>query len=241
MQNVDPNELSKFEKLASRWWDPNSEFRPLHQINPLRLNYIEEQVCLQNKKVIDIGCGGGILSESMWERGASVTGVDAGQGPISVARLHARERSASIDYRQGTVEELIDHESGQYDVVTCMELLEHVPSPAETISACAKLTRTGGHVFFSTINRNPKSWLFAIVGAEYVLNLLPRGTHHYEKFIKPSEVDLWARDAGLYLSGSIGLHYNPIFQKYSLGGNLDVNYILHFRHGSLTVHDSPGL
>ena len=237
MQNVDPNELSKFEKLASRWWDPNSEFRPLHEINPLRLNYIEQHVCLENKKVIDVGCGGGILSESMWERGALVTGVDAGRGPISVAKLHARERSASIDYRQSTVEEMVDHESGQYDVVTCMELLEHVPSPAETISSCAKLTRAGGHVFFSTINRNPKSWLFAIVGAEYVLNLLPRGTHQYEKFIRPSELDRWARDAGLYLSNSTGLHYNPIFQEYSLGKGLDVNYILHFRQGYPTTYN----
>ena len=240
MQNVDPNELSKFEKLASRWWDPNSEFRPLHEINPLRLNYIEEQVCLRDKKVIDIGCGGGILTESMWEKGASVTGVDAGQGPISVARLHARDRSASIDYRKGTVEELVHDESGQYDVVTCMELLEHVPSPAATVFACAELTRAGGHVFFSTINRNPKSWLFAIVGAEYVLNLLPRGTHHYEKFIKPSELDLRARDAGLYLSRSIGLHYNPISREYSLGGDVDVNYILHFRRGSTAANESRG-
>ena len=229
MKNIDPSELAKFERLASRWWDADGEFRPLHQINPLRLDYIDRRVSLDGKSVLDVGCGGGILSESMWERGATVTGVDAGQGPISVAALHARERAAKIDYCVGTAEEMAENASDRFDVITCMELLEHVPEPSQTIAACASMLKIGGSAFFSTINRNPKSFLFAIVGAEYVLNLLPKGTHRYAKFIRPSEMETWCRKAGLVTAGMIGLHYNPLAAVYTLGSGVDVNYIMHFK------------
>ena len=229
MRNIDPSELAKFERLASRWWDADGEFRPLHQINPLRLDYIDRLVSLNGKSVLDVGCGGGILSESMWERGATVTGIDAGHGPISVATLHARERAAKIDYREGTAEELAEDGPGRFDVITCMELLEHVPEPSQTIAACASMLRIGGSAFFSTINRNPKSFLFAIVGAEYVLNILPRGTHRYAKFIRPSEMEAWCRKAGLITAGIIGLHYNPLTAVYRLGRGVEVNYIMHFQ------------
>jgi len=226
--NIDAAEVAKFDALASRWWDPEGEFRPLHQINPLRLDWIRSHVDLAGRKVIDIGCGGGILAESMATAGADVTGVDMAEGPLAVARLHQHESGAEVEYRQATAEEMAAEQVERYDVVTCLEMLEHVPDPSAVIRACRDLVRPGGYVAFSTINRNPKSFLFAIVGAEYVLKLLPAGTHEYEKFIKPSELEAWSRDAGLELRHSIGLHYNPVTQDYSLGSNLHVNYMMIF-------------
>jgi 2-polyprenyl-6-hydroxyphenyl methylase/3-demethylubiquinone-9 3-methyltransferase len=227
--NVDPAELAKFDSLASRWWDTEGDFRPLHQINPLRLDWIRQYVELAGRKVVDIGCGGGILTESLSNAGATVTGIDMAEAPLAVARLHQIESGVAVDYRRTTAEALAEEEAGQYDIVTCLEMLEHVPDPSQVIRSCAKLLKPGGDVFFSTINRNPKSFLFAIVGAEYVLRLLPKGTHEYEKFIRPSELEGWARDAGLSLKTSIGLHYNPLMKTYSLGPNLDVNYLMHFQ------------
>ena len=227
-QNVDHSEIAKFEELASRWWDPNSEFKPLHEINPLRLNYIDEKVGLAGKKVVDIGCGGGILSESMALRGADVTGVDMGEAPLSVARLHSLEAGVSVDYRQITAEQLAEEMPGQFDVVTCLEMLEHVPDPASVIRACYKLLKPGGQVFFATINRNPKSFLFAIVGAEYVLNMLPKGTHDHKKFIKPSELCADMRDAGFSVHDMIGMTYNPLTKIYRLNKkDIDVNYLVY--------------
>jgi 2-polyprenyl-6-hydroxyphenyl methylase/3-demethylubiquinone-9 3-methyltransferase len=227
--NVDPAELAKFDSLASRWWDTEGEFRPLHQINPLRLDWIRAHVQLDGARAVDIGCGGGILAEAMAATGATVTGIDMAEGPLAVARLHQLESGTDIDYRRATAEELAAAEAGQYDVVTCLEMLEHVPDPAEVVRSCSELVRPGGHVFFSTINRNPKSFVFAIVGAEYVLRLLPRGTHEYDKFIRPSELEEWARAAGLGLRTSIGLHYNPLLREYSLGPGLDVNYLMYYQ------------
>ena len=227
--NVDPAELAKFDSLASRWWDTEGDFRPLHEINPLRLDWIRQHVNLAGCRAVDIGCGGGILAESMAAANARVTGIDMAEGPLAVARLHQHESGACVDYRHATAEELAASEAGQYDVVTCLEMLEHVPDPSQVINSCAELVRPGGHVFFSTINRNPKSFLFAIVGAEYVLKLLPSGTHEYAKFIRPSELEAWARSAGLELQASIGMHYNPITREYSLGSNLDVNYLMYFQ------------
>ena len=227
--NIDSAEIAKFDALASRWWDPEGDFRPLHEINPLRLDYIRQRATLDGSRVLDVGCGGGILAESMAEKGAIVTGIDMAEKPLGVARLHQAESGTEVEYLQSTAEDLAGKRSGQFDVVTCLEMLEHVPSPAAVIAACSSLVRPGGDVFFSTINRNPKSFLFAIVGAEYVLNLLPRGTHEYEKLIRPSELESWARHAGLDLQGSIGMHYNPITKEYSLGPNVDVNYLMHFR------------
>jgi len=227
--NVDPAEVAKFDSLAARWWDTEGDFRPLHQINPLRLDWIRRNATLDGAVAIDIGCGGGILTESMAQAGAKVTGIDMAEGPLSVARLHQIESGAEVDYRQATAEELAAAEAGKYDVVTCLEMLEHVPDPAAVIRSCTELAKPGGHVFFSTINRNPKSFVFAIVGAEYVLRLLPKGTHEYEKFIRPSELERWAREAGLELTESIGMHYNPFTGDYSLGGNLDVNYLMYFQ------------
>ncbi len=227
--NFDPQEIAKFEELASRWWDPQSEFKPLHEINPLRLEYIDRRSQLNGKKVVDIGCGGGILAESMALRGADVLGIDMGKAPLSVAQLHKLESGAELDYMQITAEELAAEEAGQYDVVTCMEMLEHVPDPASVIAACSTLVKPGGHVFFSTINRNPKSWLFAIVGAEYVLKMLPKGTHEYSKFIKPSELESWPREADLHLRELTGMSYNPLSKKYSLGSDVDVNYLMHMQ------------
>ncbi|HNL80176.1 MAG TPA: bifunctional 2-polyprenyl-6-hydroxyphenol methylase/3-demethylubiquinol 3-O-methyltransferase UbiG [Agitococcus sp.] len=228
--NVDPSEIAKFEALAAKWWDMNSEFRPLHQINPLRLNWIDERVQLAGKRVLDVGCGGGILAESMAKRGAEVLGIDMGAAPLSVATLHAQQQQvANISYRQVPVEQLAEEQPHSFDVVTCMEMLEHVPDPASIIAACQRLVKPNGHVFFSTINRNPKSYVFAIVGAEYVLRLLPKGTHDYQKFIRPSELATWIRAAKLNLKESIGLHYNPITKYYWLAPNVDVNYMVYTR------------
>lgn len=228
-ENVDPAEVAKFDALASRWWDPDGEFRALHEINPLRLDWIRQHVQLSGTNVVDIGCGGGILAESMAVANATVTGIDMAEGPLAVARLHQHESEAEVQYRQATAEELALEEAESFDVVTCLEMLEHVPDPSQVIKSCAELVKPGGHVFFSTINRNPKSFAFAIVGAEYVLRLLPAGTHEYEKFIRPSELESWARHAGLVLKDSIGMHYNPLTREYSLGENLDVNYLMYFQ------------
>jgi 2-polyprenyl-6-hydroxyphenyl methylase/3-demethylubiquinone-9 3-methyltransferase len=227
--NVDEAEVAKFNALASRWWDPDGDFRPLHEINPLRLDWIRQQVNLSNKKVVDIGCGGGILAESMASVGADTLGIDMADGPLAVARLHQAESGADVTYEQMTAEALAARSPGEFDVVACLEMLEHVPDPSQVIRSCAELVKPGGHVFFSTINRNPKSFAFAIVGAEYILKLLPTGTHEYQKFIRPSEMDEWARDAGLELRDSIGMHYNPITKDYSLGPNLDVNYLMSYQ------------
>ncbi len=229
MENVDPNEIRKFDVIASRWWDTNSEFKPLHDINPLRLNYIDEHCAgLQGKKIIDVGCGGGILAESMAMRGAEVTGIDMGETPLSVARLHSLEMDVELDYQQTTVEQMAEEHAGEFDIVTCMEMLEHVPSPESIIQACSKLVKPGGKLFFSTINRNPKAFLFAIVGAEYLLNMLPKGTHEFAKFIKPSELETQARQASLTVKNMKGLTYNPLFQTYKLSSDVDVNYMMYF-------------
>ena len=225
--NFDPQEIAKFEELASRWWDPDSEFKPLHEINPLRLEYIDRRASLKGKTVVDVGCGGGILAESMALKGANVLGIDMGKAPLSVASLHKLETGAELEYQQITAEELAERDAGKYDVVTCMEMLEHVPDPASVIAACSKLVKPDGHVFFSTINRNPKSYLFAIVGAEYIMQMLPKGTHDYSKFIKPSELEAWARTADLHLRELTGMSYNLLSKKYSLGHDVDVNYLMH--------------
>ena len=227
MINVDPAELDKFSQLAHRWWDPGSEFKPLHDINPLRLDYIDGIAVLRGKRVLDVGCGGGILAEAMAARGATVMGIDMGEKPLKVAQLHLLESDLAVDYRLVSAESLAAEIPGAFDVVTCMELLEHVPDPAATVQACAGLVRPGGRVFFSTINRNPKSYLLAVIGAEYVLRLLPRGTHDYARFIKPSELAAHCRAAGLEVSGITGMTYNPFTKVYALGGDADVNYILH--------------
>jgi len=226
--NVDQSEIAKFEELASRWWDTQGEFKPLHEINPLRLHYIDQRAQLAGKRVLDVGCGGGILSESMAQRGATVTAIDMGKAPLSVARLHAMETGVEVDYQQITVEELAAKMAGEFDVVTCMEMLEHVPDPGSVINACYQLVKPGGSVFLSTINRNPKAYLFAIVGAEYVLNMLPKGTHDYAKFIRPSEMDEWARESRLELKDITGMTYNPLTRSYKLGRDVDVNYMAHY-------------
>ena len=228
-QNVDAAEVAKFDALASRWWDADGEFRALHEINPLRLDWIRQYVDLTDCQALDIGCGGGILAESMAVAGAEVTGIDMAEGPLEVARLHQVESGVELTYQQATAEEMAAENAGQYDVVTCLEMLEHVPSPAQVIASVARLVKPGGHVFLSTINRNPKSFLFAIVGAEYLLKLLPAGTHEYQKFIRPSELESWARAADLELRSSIGMNYNPVTREYSLGPGLDVNYLMYFR------------
>ena len=229
-QNIDHNEIAKFEALATRWWDPESEFRTLHQINPLRLEFINERAPLEGKKVLDVGCGGGILSESMATRGARVTGIDMGEKPLSVAKLHLKESGLEVDYRQTTAEALAIEEPESFDIITCMEMVEHVPDPASVINACSRLVRPGGELFFSTINRTPKAWLFAIVGAEYLLNILPKGTHSYEKFIRPSELEKWARESGLVSKEITGMHYNPFTDHYWLAPGVEVNYLLHSTH-----------
>ena len=225
--NVDEEELAKFEALAYRWWDKESEFKPLHDINPLRLNYIDQHAELRGKKVLDIACGGGILSESMAQKGAVVKGIDLGEAPLSVAKIHAKEQQVDIEYQAISTEEIAAKEPQSFDIVTCMEMLEHVPDPSAIVKACSDLVKPNGHVFFSTINRNPKSFLFAIVGAEYILNLLPKGTHQYEKLIRPSELDLWIRQANLHTNDIIGMSYNPILKSYKLSSDTSVNYIVH--------------
>lgn len=226
--NFDPAELNKFSELAHKWWDKTSEFKPLHDINPLRLNYIDNLVSLTEKTVLDVGCGGGILSESMAAMGAKVTGIDLGEKALKVAQLHSLESGINVDYQRVAVEKFAEDNPEKFDVVTCLEMLEHVPDPSSVIKACAMLVKPGGHVFFSTINRNPKSYLFAVIGAEYLLNMLPRGTHDYAKFIKPSELAGWARVAGLTLEGETGMSYNAITQQYKLGDDVSVNYLMHF-------------
>lgn len=228
MANVDTAEIAKFEALASRWWDKNSEFKPLHDINPLRANYIDVRSPVAEKKVIDVGCGGGILAESLAQRGATVTGIDMGEAPLSVARLHALEVGVQLDYQRITAEEKAQQSAGEFDIVTCMEMLEHVPDPSSVVKACADLVKTGGDVYFSTINRNPKAYAFAILGAEYLLKLLPKGTHDYEKFIRPSELAQWLRQAGLELQNISGMTYNPLTKHYKLDeSDVSVNYLLH--------------
>ncbi|PTD97284.1 bifunctional 2-polyprenyl-6-hydroxyphenol methylase/3-demethylubiquinol 3-O-methyltransferase UbiG [Pseudothauera lacus] len=227
--NADPAEVQKFSDLAHRWWDPASEFRPLHEINPLRLDWIETQTPLAGKQVLDVGCGGGLLSEGMAARGATVTGIDLSEKALGVARLHLFESGLKIDYQHSSAEDFAERHAGAFDVVTCLEMLEHVPDPASTVAACARLVKPGGMVFFSTINRNPKAYLFAVIGAEYVLKLLPRGTHDYAKFIRPAELARYARAAHLDSAELIGLSYNPFTRVYSLGRDTDVNYLLSTR------------
>lgn len=224
--NYDPQELHKFGELAHRWWDPHSEFKPLHDINPLRLAWIDRTVGLAGKKVLDVGCGGGLLSEGMAALGASVTGIDLSEKPLGVARLHLLESGHQVDYRLVAAETLAAEMPASFDVVTCLEMLEHVPDPAQTVKACARLVKPGGQVFFSTINRNPKSYLFAVIGAEYILNLLPKGTHDYAKFLRPAELARFARTAGLDVSEVIGMSYNPLTQTYKLGTDTSVNYLM---------------
>jgi len=226
-QNIDQRELDKFGHLAARWWDKDSEFKPLHDINPLRLGYVEKFVGhLENKAILDVGCGGGILSEGMAKNGATVSGIDMSDAPLNVAKLHLHESNLTIDYQKITVEELAAQQPASFDVVTCMEMLEHVPDPVSVIEACYQLVKPNGHVFFSTINRNPKSYLFAIVGAEYILNMLPRGTHDYAKFIRPSELANWSRRAGLTVKDITGMSYNPFTQHYWLNKDTSVNYLI---------------
>lgn len=227
MSNVDAQEIAKFETVAQHWWDRNGEFKPLHDINPLRLNYINERTPLAGKNVLDVGCGGGILSEGLAFRGANVTGIDMGLAPLEVARAHAEPQNLKIEYRQIPVEDLAQEMPGQFDIVTCMEMLEHVPDPASVVKACATLVKPGGHVFFSTLNRNPKAYLLAIVGAEYVLNMVPRGTHDYLKFIKPSELCSWARAVDLQVRDISGLSVNPLTNSFRISKDADVNYFIH--------------
>lgn len=226
MSNVDQGEIDKFSALAHRWWDPTSEFKPLHAINPLRLGWIESITNLEGKRVLDVGCGGGILAESLSKAGATVTGIDLSTKALKVAELHQLESGTAVRYRSISAEDLAKEEPQSYDVVTCMEMLEHVPDPASVVRACANLCKPGGHIFFSTLNRNPKSYLFAIIGAEYILQLLPKGTHQYEKFIKPSELAQFTRAAGLEVLQLKGMTYNPITQIYRLGSDTDVNYMM---------------
>ena len=225
--NADALELQKFGDVAHKWWDKNSEFKPLHEINPLRLNWIDGLAALEGKRVLDVGCGGGILSESMYFKGADVTGIDLGEKAINVAKLHQLESGAKVNYQLIAVEQLAAEQPASFDIVTCMEMLEHVPDPAAIVAACAKLVKPGGAVFFSTINRSPKAYLFAVIGAEYILNMLPKGTHDYAKFIKPSELSGWARSAELNVGNMRGMSYNPMTQHYSLGDDVAVNYMMH--------------
>ena len=229
MKNIDELEIQKFEKLAARWWDPDSEFKPLHEINPIRVNYISRITNVAEKKILDIGCGGGILAEALAHHGAQVTAIDMADASLSVAKLHQLGSNLEIDYRQISAEDLAQKESQNYDIITCLEMLEHVPDPASIVKSCFKLIKPGGLVFFSTINRNPKSYLFAIFGAEYVLNLLPRGTHEYAKFIRPSELATWCRNSELELKEQIGMGYNPFTKRYYLQDNVDVNYIAYYQ------------
>lgn len=227
--NSDPAEVAKFDELASRWWDRDGECAPLHAINPLRLEYIDRRAPLEGKTAIDVGCGGGLLAEAMALRGATVTGIDMGAQAIQVAKLHRHESGAEVDYEQTTAEAMAEQAPESFDVVTCMEMLEHVPDPASVIAACARMVKPGGRVFFSTLNRNPKSYLFAIVGAEYLLGMLPRGTHDFSRFITPAELDGWARAADLVAENFTGISYNPLTRQYSVGDDIDVNYMACYR------------
>jgi 2-polyprenyl-6-hydroxyphenyl methylase/3-demethylubiquinone-9 3-methyltransferase len=225
-ENIDHNEVEKFNLLAHKWWDETSEFKPLHEINPLRLNYIRSKVKLSEAKVLDVGCGGGILSESLAKEGAKVTGIDQGENVIKIAKLHMKESNLNINYKHINIEDYFKNNKEKFDVITCLEMLEHVPDPSSIIDKCAALLKPGGTIFFSTINRNPKAFLFAIIGAEYVLNLLPKGTHEYKKFITPSELNDWCLAKGLDFKSIIGMSYNPFLQKYKLGDDTSVNYIV---------------
>lgn len=224
--NADPAELEKFGDLAHHWWDPNSEFKPLHDINPLRLDWIDQAIGLAGKRILDVGCGGGLLSEGMAVRGATVTGIDLSEKPLGVAKLHLLESGQKVDYRKISVEQLADEMPGAFDAVTCLEMLEHVPNPSSVIAACARLVKPGGQVFMSTLNRNPKSYLLAVIGAEYVMQMLPKGTHDYAKFIKPSELARWAKQSGLEPDEVVGMSYNPLNKVYSLGPDASVNYLM---------------
>lgn len=226
MLNADPAELDKFGDLAHRWWDPNSEFKPLHDINPLRLDWIDNTIGLRGKRIVDVGCGGGLLSEGMAVRGAEVTGIDLSEKPLGVAKLHLLESGQKVDYRKVAVEQLATEMPGAFDAVTCLEMLEHVPDPASIVAACAHLVKPGGQVFFSTINRNPKAYLFAVIGAEYLLQMLPKGTHDFARFIKPSELTRWCKQASLEPDELIGMTYNPLTRHYALGHDTDVNYLV---------------
>ena len=224
--NADPAELDKFGELAHRWWDPNSEFKPLHDINPLRLDWIDNAIGLRGKRVLDVGCGGGLLSEGMAVRGAEVTGIDLSEKPLGVARLHLLESGQKVDYRKISAEQMAEEMPGAFDAVTCLEMLEHVPDPASIVASCARLVKPGGQVFFSTINRNPKAYLFAVIGAEYLLQMLPRGTHDFARFIKPSELTRWCKQSDLEPDELTGMTYNPLTRHYALGRDTDVNYLI---------------
>ena len=228
--NVDPSEVEKFNQIAHKWWDPTSEFKPLHDINPLRLNFINENFSLKGKRVLDVGCGGGILSESMAQLGAEVTGLDQSQIAIKIAQLHAKESNLSIDYKLLNIEEFLKKNKTKYDVITCLEMVEHVPNPASIIEACSKLLNKNGRLYLSTINRNPKAFLFAIIGAEYVLKMLPKGTHQYDKFIRPDEIQAWSTWVGLKITDIKGMSYNPFLKTYSLGNDVSVNYLMELQH-----------
>ncbi|MBN43920.1 MAG: bifunctional 3-demethylubiquinol 3-O-methyltransferase/2-polyprenyl-6-hydroxyphenol methylase [Rhodobiaceae bacterium] len=234
MENLDHDEVNKFDELAAKWWDREGEFKPLHQINPLRVGFIKERSTLEGKKVLDVGCGGGILAQALGELGAEVTGIDASEKTIGVAKSHSELIKSDVKFFQQTIEEFVSsNPEAKFDVITCLEMLEHVPSPGDIINSCSKILNDNGDIFFSTINRNPKSYLFAVIGAEYVLNLLPKGTHEYEKFIKPSELAKWIRDAGLTTQETIGLSYNPLTDNYWLGKDIQVNYMVHAKRESI--------
>jgi len=234
IENLDHDEVNKFDELAAKWWDREGEFKPLHQINPLRVGFIKERSTLEGKKVLDVGCGGGILAQALGELGAEVTGIDASEKTIGVAKSHSELIKSDVKFFQQTIEEFVSsNPEAKFDVITCLEMLEHVPSPGDIINSCSKILNDNGDIFFSTINRNPKSYLFAVIGAEYVLNLLPKGTHEYEKFIKPSELAKWIRDAGLTTRETIGLSYNPLTDNYWLGKDIQVNYMVHAKRESI--------